>query len=164
MRERRPTYFRTEPVAAGRRVEGKVKWFNAEKGFGFVSPADGGPDAFLPMAALRRAGYADLREGAAITCEIGTGAKGPFVTAVLALGEAAAGGGGKTQTLEGSVKWFEPDKGYGFIAPDGGGKDVFIHVSSLRRSGLATLDAGQRVRVAIVEGPKGREAERVTLL
>ena len=40
------------------------------------------------------------------------------------------------QTLEGAVKWFEPDKGYGFIAPDGGGKDIFIHVTALRRSGV----------------------------
>ena len=46
------------------------------------------------------------------------------------------------------MKWFEPEKGYGFISPDGGGKDVFIHVTALRRSGVTALSPGQRVRVA----------------
>ena len=67
-------------------------------------------------------------------------------------------------TLEGVVKWFEPDKGYGFIAPDGGGKDIFIHVTALRRSGLAAIDSGQRVRVDAVGGKKGLEAERIILI
>src|SRR6202047_5473864 len=82
MSERRQTFFR-EDTLPGRRVDAKVKWFNATKGFGFVTPADGSQDAFLPMAVLRRAGYDDVREGASITCEIGAGAKGPLVTAVL---------------------------------------------------------------------------------
>jgi cold shock CspA family protein len=72
-----------EVAPPGRRVEAKVKWFNASKGFGFVTMADGSPDAFLPMAILRRAGYEDVREGASITCEVGAGAKGPLVTTVL---------------------------------------------------------------------------------
>jgi len=67
-------------------------------------------------------------------------------------------------TLEGAVKWFEPDKGYGFISPDGGGKDVFIHITALRRSGVDALDPGQRVRMEVVEGKKGQEAEQVTLI
>ncbi len=62
------------------------------------------------------------------------------------------------------MKWFEPEKGYGFISLDGGGKDVFIHITALRRSGVAALDAGQRVRVEVVDGKKGQEAERVTLI
>ena len=62
------------------------------------------------------------------------------------------------------MKWFDPGKGYGFIAPDGGGKDVFIHITALRRSGVAALDPGQRVLVEVVDGKKGQEAERVTLI
>ena len=65
--------------------------------------------------------------------------------------------------MEGAVKWFEPEKGYGFISPDGGGKDVFIHVTALRRSGVTALAPGQRVRVEVVDGKKGLEAERITL-
>ena len=71
---------------------------------------------------------------------------------------------GPATTLEGAVKWFEPDKGYGFISPDGGGKDIFIHVTALRRSGVQSLDPGQRVRVDVVDGRKGLEADRITLI
>lgn len=176
---RRPGYFRNDEPQTGRRVEAKVKWFNAAKGFGFVTMTDGSPDAFLPMAILRRAGYDDVREGASITCEVGAGAKGPLVVNVLNVDNSTAaapssgpgGGGGSrpsagrpAQSLEGAVKWFEPDKGYGFISPDGGGKDIFVHVTALRRSGVQTLGPGQRVRVDVVDGRKGLEADRVTLI
>jgi CspA family cold shock protein len=218
---RRPGFFRNDEPQSGRRVEAKVKWFNAAKGFGFVTLSDGTPDAFLPMAILRRAGYDDIREGASVTCEVGAGAKGPLVvnvlnvdnsTAVASSGGGGGGGGygqrdrdfsgggggrdygggggrdfggggrgggggyrqdsfrqdsaprGPAQSVEGAVKWFEPDKGYGFISPDGGGKDIFVHVTALRRSGVQTLGPGQRVRVDVVDGRKGLEADRVELI
>lgn len=174
MYDRRPGFFRTEDAPTGRRVEAKVKWFNAAKGFGFVTMSDGSADAFLPMAVLRRAGYEDVREGASISCEVGTGAKGPLVVTVLNLDNSTAvpaGMGGPiraaarpAQTLEGAVKWFEADRGYGFIAPDGGGKDIFIHVTALRRSGVNQVGPGQRVRVDVVDGRKGLEADKVTLI
>jgi CspA family cold shock protein len=175
-RDRRPDFFRAEDAPSGRRVEAKVKWFNSSKGFGFVAMSDGTPDAFLPMAILRRAGYEDVREGASITCEVGSGAKGPLVVNVLNIDNSTAapsGGGGRgpamqprgpAQSMQGAVKWFEPDKGYGFISPEGGGKDIFVHITALRRSGLEALEPGQRVQVDVVEGRKGLEAERVTLI
>jgi cold shock protein len=173
MYDRRPGFFR-EDMPPGRRVEAKVKWFNASKGFGFVTPSDGSQDAFLPMAVLRRAGYEEVREGASITCEISAGAKGPLVTTVLNVDDSTAvapqsGGFDRraprpAQTVEGAVKWFEPEKGYGFISPDGGGKDVFIHITALRRSGVTALAPGQKVRVEVVEGKKGLEADHITLL
>lgn len=174
MYDRRPDFIRAEDVSVtGRRVEAKVKWFNVAKGFGFVTLPDGSPDAFLPMAVLRRAGYAEAREGTSIICEVGSGAKGPLVINVLNLdnstaapvaGPRAGAPRGLAQTMQGAVKWFEPDKGYGFIAPDGGGKDIFIHITALRNSGVNALEAGQRVRVDVVEGRKGLEANHITLL
>src|ERR1700743_2458700 len=123
MYERRPGFFRPEDPDSGRKVEAKVKWFNVTKGFGFVTPSDGTQDAFLPMAILRRAGYDDIREGASLLCEIGEGAKGPLVVNVLNVDNSTAiqtperRSGGEaaerpksTSTLDGSVKWFEPDK------------------------------------------------------
>lgn len=162
-----------EDIPPLQRVEAKVKWFNASKGFGFVTMSDGSPDAFLPMAILRRAGYEDVREGSSITCEVGAGAKGPLVTTVISIDASTAVAAGfgsdrrgsrQASTVEGAVKWFEPDKGYGFISPDGGGKDVFIHITALRRSGIEGLAPGQRVRVEVVEGRKGFEADSITLV
>lgn len=60
------------------------------------------------------------------------------------------------------MKWFDAERGYGFIAPAGGGNDIFVHVSALERSGL-TLNEGQAVVVDVVEGRKGLEATRVRL-
>lgn len=58
----------------------------------------------------------------------------------------------------GSVKWFNPEKGFGFIRPDGGSKDVFVHISALERSGLQNLEDGQKVTFDIEAGRDGREA------
>ena len=161
MYPRRPTFFRVEDAPAGRIVEGTLKWFDAAKGFGFVSLPEGG-DAFLPAAALRRAGIAEPRDGAVLRCEVSRGAKGPLVVQVLAV--AGTGAASRARTSEGVVKWFAAEKGYGFIAPEGGGKDVFVHTNVLRRSGIETLVMGQRVRFELVEGRRGLEAEHIRLL
>ena len=61
----------------------------------------------------------------------------------------------------GTVKWFNAEKGFGFIEVDGGGKDVFVHQSAIQTRGFRTLDEGQRVEFEIVDGPKGPNAESV---
>ena len=64
----------------------------------------------------------------------------------------------------GTVKWFNVANSYGFITRDGGGKDVFVHISALERSGIEGLSEGQTVVVDVIEGPKGLEAARIRLV
>ena len=61
----------------------------------------------------------------------------------------------------GTVKWFSAEKGYGFIAQDGGGADVFVHYSAIETQGYRTLEEGQRVEFEITQGQKGPQAEQV---
>ena len=65
---------------------------------------------------------------------------------------------------KGIVKWFSNQKGYGFITPEGGGKDVFVHPSVIQGDGYKTLDEGQNVEFEITQGPKGEQASNVTKL
>ncbi len=62
----------------------------------------------------------------------------------------------------GIVKWFNPMKGFGFIQPEQGGADVFVHISALERAGLTTLAEGQKVDFELIDGPKGPQASNVT--
>jgi CspA family cold shock protein len=61
----------------------------------------------------------------------------------------------------GTVKWYNSAKGFGFIAMDSGGRDVFVHASALQRAGITSLSEGQRVFIGVVEGRKGPEAESI---
>ena len=64
----------------------------------------------------------------------------------------------------GTVKWFNAEKGYGFIAPDGGGEDVFAHYSAIQGDGFRSLDENQRVEFDITQGPKGPQAANIHVL
>ncbi|GAB2670400.1 cold-shock protein [Saccharopolyspora gloriosae] len=61
----------------------------------------------------------------------------------------------------GTVKWFNAEKGFGFITPDGGGSDVFAHYSAIDATGFRTLDENQRVEFEIAQGPKGPQASQI---
>ncbi len=58
----------------------------------------------------------------------------------------------------GTVKWFNPAKGFGFITPDDGGKDVFVHITAVEGAGMGTLSEGQKVKFEVVEDPRGLKA------
>ena len=165
------------PTGTDNTVEGTVKWFNTAKGFGFVAMADGS-EAFLHMSALEAAGLPAPREGATIKCEVGPGKKGPQVTRVVEvtggatvarmrppaarpLDPALLAG---TVEVEGSVKWFSPERGYGFVTADDGDNDIFVNADCLRRAGLPSLEAEQRVSVSVATTAKGREARAIRML
>jgi len=68
---------------------------------------------------------------------------------------------GRTGMATGTVKWFNDAKGYGFITPDGGGKDVFVHHTAVQMEGFRSLAEGQKVEYEVTEGPKGPQAANV---
>ena len=174
----RPSYPpRASPSAApstGPVTDATVKWFNAEKGFGFVELA-GGSEAFLHIRPLEAAGHSSVSEGAKLKVRVGQGQKGAQVTEVLEVDATSAApprrparaprfeAEGPTEERTGVVKWYNPDKGFGFIALDSGGKDVFVHATTLERSGVTTLAEGQRVVIQVAQSQKGLEARSLQL-
>jgi CspA family cold shock protein len=145
-------------------VTATVKWFNSSKGFGFVAPADGSADAFLHISVVQRHGLQDMVQGAVIVCDLEDGPKGPQVSEILSVDQAAAEEDTGSAVVDGIVKFFSTEKGFGFVTPDGGGKDVFVGIGCLNRSGIQALEAGQRVRLDTRMGKKGPMAEQVDLL
>ncbi len=153
-------------------VRARLKWFNAAKGFGFVIPEDNPVDAFLHITQLQRLGLHGLGEGALILCRVEHGDKGATVLHVEQIIETGILPPDMQQydpektnitSSKGIVKWYKPDKGFGFITPDDGMKDIFVHKTCLDKAEIAELQAGQRVRVTFKTAPKGREATLVSI-
>lgn len=146
-----------------------VKWFNPAKRFGFVIPDDGTPDAFLHVSVIEQAGIQSIAEGAVIECDLVQGERGPQVERIHSydppeITVPVQEEGGEGSVIEGTVKWFNPAKGFGFVTPDTGGKDVFVHISAVERSGLTTLHEAQRVRLTTSMGQKGPQADIVEVI
>lgn len=149
--------------SGGGQISAVVKWFNPTKGFGFVQPKDGSPDAFLHVSVLESAGYRDIQDAATVLCEIVQGPKGPQVATILNV-EAPEPGANGGDELEGTVKFFDAGKGFGFVVPDNGDRDVFVSARALERCGLPGLEPEQRVRMVTRDGQRGPMAETVELI
>jgi cold shock protein len=174
-RESRPGF---EAASAGAPVSATVKWYNPEKGFGFVELPTGG-DAFLHVSVVERSGNSSVPPGARLEVRVGPGQKGQQVTELISVDLSTALQGRPRRSRPertdqrsdqaaveetGTVKFYAADKGFGFIVRDRGGKDIFLHASALNRAGISDLADGQRVAVDMVEGSKGPEAVSVRLV
>lgn len=169
------TRYRSSAAPASPPVDAVVKWFNAEKGFGFVALGTGG-EAFIHIRQVEARGHSSLSEGARLTLRIGPGQKGPEVTEIIEIDLSAAASSpsvgassgsqvvGQVMESVGTVKVYKADKGFGFVGQDDGGKDVFVHVTALSRAGISGLVEGQRVRMQIGQGKKGLEAQTIELI
>jgi CspA family cold shock protein len=164
---------------AGPQVRAIVKWYKPDKGFGFVELADGSGDAFLHVSVVERSGNSTVTPGATLEVRAGPGPKGQQVTEIISLDsstalqepprrprpERPAFASDQAAVEEiGTVKWYNAEKGFGFIVRDSGGKDIFVHATALERTGIMGLAEGQRVAVDMVEGKKGPEATGLRLI
>jgi CspA family cold shock protein len=169
---------RFDAAPTGPPISATVKWYNPEKGFGFVQLPTGG-DAFLHVSVVERSGNSTVPPGATLEVRAVPGQKGMQITEILSVDASTALQEQPRRPRPerpyqppdqaaveefGTVKWYNPEKGFGFIVRDRGGKDVFVHASALNRAGISELAEGQRVAVDMIEGGKGPEAVNIRLV
>lgn len=168
----------TQPAVVSDGADGTVSWYDGGKGFGFITPDSGGPDVFAHVRELAD-GLPELGEGDRVTYDVVVSEKGPQARDVrLARGSAPRSAPGPSNTRarsgyreasdvparggEGVVERYDAERGFGFIAPDAGGADLFVHVSVLR--GTEALEQGDRVRYQVRQSDRGPQADRVERL
>lgn len=162
-------------------VRGAVKWFNAEKGFGFVVPEDGSADIFLHHSVLREVGLSVIDSGATVVCAVESGLKGRQAARVFEVDASTATPRitpkSRPSAFEApqhaplsdigdfvvaTVKWFNPSKGYGFLSLNDGSPDIFVHMRTLRQLGIMALDRDQEVRVRIGQSERGPQVSEIS--
>lgn len=138
-------------------TEGTVRWFDTDRGFGFIALGEGADDLYVHASDVVGADAArGLREGQVVELEIGEGDRGPLARRVRVLADRATD---DALGELGTVAWFDSAKGYGFVEPDGGGAQVFVHSSAIVTGGV--VSEGQRVAFLVVDGEKGPQADHV---
>lgn len=159
-------------------VVGQIKWFDLAKGYGFIKPSSGAQgDILLHQTCVRQSGFKAAYEGAKVVCEAVQGPKGLQARRLLSLDNSSAETAEvlpqrasrytaepRGPAFDATVKWFNRGKGYGFVSRGPDTPDVFVHMETLRRSGIRELRQGQRVRVRAGDGPKGELAAEITVL
>lgn len=156
-------------------VHGQVKWFDPNKGFGFVVAEEGGADILLHANVLRNFGQSSVADGSSIEITVQATDRGRQAVSVLSITPPA---GSEINELEeiveglvdlesigdmepARVKWFDKAKGFGFANAFGSSADIFVHVEVLRRSGLADLQPGEAISIRAADGKRGKMAVSV---
>ena len=155
--------------------KGTVKFFNGQKGFGFIVRDDGGEDVFVHISAVEQAGLTGLGEGQKLAFSLvdrggrisatNLQLEGEIVpVAERGAGAAPAGGDRGPQRqltgerASGTVKFFNAMKGFGFIQRDDGQPDAFVHISAVERAGMPTLNEGDRLEFELEVDRRGKYA------
>lgn len=162
-------------MAPGEHVQGKVKWFDPVKGFGFVIADEGGPDILLHANVLRNFGQSSVADGSRVEIAVQRTDRGVQATEVLGIVPPLGAEGlpladfeeidpeiiANAPLMPARVKWFDKAKGFGFANVFGRPEDVFIHVEVLRRSGLSDLQPGEALAIRMIDGKRGLMATEV---
>ena len=158
-------------------AKGVVKFFNGQKGFGFIVRDDGGEDVFVHISAVEQAGLTGLAEGQPLEFTLVDRGGRISATDLKIEGDplpvedrgpprdrAPGGGGGGPQReltgekASGTVKFFNATKGFGFITRDDGQPDAFVHISAVERAGMISLNEGDRVEFELEVDRRGKTA------
>lgn len=155
-------------------VAGHIKWFDVAKGYGFIVPDNGTGDVLLHVTTLRKDGFQTVQEGMRVVCEAIVRSKGLQVFRILSMDESTATHPAQTaparthhQVVPSGgfeicvVKWFNRVRGFGFLSRGDGTEDIFVHMETLRRYGIAELKPGDGLLVRFGDGPKGLMAAEV---
>ncbi len=157
---------------SGNVLWGHVKWYDAVKGYGFVVPDDGGPDIMVHASCVRAFGKMALTEGARVRLLASHGQRGLNAQEILEIeepeGEVSDDFSETARPTEflgpdvevgplvpARVKWFDKQKGFGFVNIFGRSEDVFVHMETVRRCGFQDLASGEGMAVRTFRGPRG---------
>jgi cold shock protein len=132
-------------------LTGVIKWFDVSKGFGFIVPDNGMPDILLHVTCLRRDGFQTAYEGARVICEVLERPKGLQAFRIVSMDDSTAV----------HPAQMPPPRTHVTVTPTSGTPDIFVHMETLRRYGIAELRPGQTVLVRFGPGPKGLMAAEV---